>query len=310
MAALRSTALSQTLVRDMGGLSPSEPLLHLPTCPSMNIMLWNYRGAGNKTFRRNFKEITRTHRPEVVVLFETKVLFNSMGLFFNNLGYTASTIVDLVGRVGGIWLLWNPTHVSVSAHVANHQVIQATVKRQDYEDWVLGVVYASPNIRLRHNLWQDLEDTASSMTKPWLIAGDFNDISSHHESRSFTQTTQQNRSHRFLDQINRCGLMDLGCSGPKFTWTNNRKGLSNTIERLDRALCNAEWNTLFLESTIRNLPWTYSDHSPLIIYTEGLSKLSPCNRPFRFEATWLSHPQYREVLTPFHLKRTTGSLRS
>ncbi|KAI8027305.1 hypothetical protein LOK49_LG02G02848 [Camellia lanceoleosa] len=113
MATTRSTALSQTLVRNMGGLSPSEPLPHLPTCPSMNIMLWNCRGAGNKTFRRNFKEITRTHRPEVVALFETKVLFSSMGLFFNNLGYTASTIVDPVGRVGGIWLLWNPTHVSL-----------------------------------------------------------------------------------------------------------------------------------------------------------------------------------------------------
>ncbi|KAI8000679.1 hypothetical protein LOK49_LG09G00344 [Camellia lanceoleosa] len=87
MAALRSTALSQTLVRNMGGLSPSEPLPHLPTCPSMNIMLWNCRGASNKTFRRNFREITRTHRPEVVALFETKVLFSSMGLFFNNLGY-------------------------------------------------------------------------------------------------------------------------------------------------------------------------------------------------------------------------------
>ncbi|KAI8006782.1 hypothetical protein LOK49_LG07G02097 [Camellia lanceoleosa] len=100
-------------------LSPSEPLLDFPNRFSMNIMLWNCRGAGNKIFHRNFKEIIRTHRPDVVALFETKVLFSSMGLFFNNLGYTASTVVDPVGRVGGIWLIWNPTQVSVNAFVTN-----------------------------------------------------------------------------------------------------------------------------------------------------------------------------------------------
>ncbi|XP_028101054.1 uncharacterized protein LOC114300374 [Camellia sinensis] len=262
----------------------------------MNVIVWNCRGADNKIFRRNFREIIRTHRPDVVALFETKVLFNSIGLFFNDLGYTASTIVDPVGCVGGIWFLWNPIQVLVSAHIANHQVIQAMVQRKNYEDWVLGVVYASPNIRLRQNLWHELEDTASSMTKPWLLTGDFNEISSNHERRSFTPSNQQTRSRRFLDQINLCGLMDLGCTRPKLTWINNRKGLSNTIERLDRALCNAEWCTLFPDGTVQNLRRTYSDHSPLIAYTEGISKLSPCNRPFRFEAAWLSHPQYRDVI--------------
>ncbi|KAI7983037.1 hypothetical protein LOK49_LG15G00583 [Camellia lanceoleosa] len=128
-------------------------------------------------------------------------MFSSMGLFFNNLGYTASTTVDPVGRVGGIWLLWIPTQVSVSAFVANQQVIQATVKRKDYEDWVLAAVYASPNIRLRQTLWEDLEDTAYSMTKPWLIAGDFTEISEQNERRSFIQNLQHSRSRKFTDNI-------------------------------------------------------------------------------------------------------------
>ncbi|KAI7997086.1 hypothetical protein LOK49_LG10G01813 [Camellia lanceoleosa] len=232
-------------------------------------MLWNCREAGNKIFCRNFKEIIRTHRLDVVALFETKVLFSSMGLFFNNLGYTASTVVDPVGRVGGIWLIWNPTQVSVNVIVANQQVIQATIQRKDYEDWVLAAVYASPNLILRQALWEDLEDTTKSMSKPWLIAGDFNEIGGQHERRSFSQSTHQNRSRNFNESINKCGLMDLGCIGPKFTWTNNRKGMANTMERLDRALCNEDWRTMYPQGIIRNLPRTYSDHSPLIIYTEG-----------------------------------------
>ncbi|KAL7235153.1 hypothetical protein ACSBR1_018615 [Camellia fascicularis] len=119
MVALRPSILSKSIVRGILGLSPSEPLPDFPNRSSMNIMLWNCRGAGNKIFRRNFKEIIKTHKLDVVALFETKVMFSSMGLFFNNLGYTASTIVDPVGRVGGIWLIWNPTQVSVNAFVAN-----------------------------------------------------------------------------------------------------------------------------------------------------------------------------------------------
>ncbi|XP_028117861.1 uncharacterized protein LOC114315447 [Camellia sinensis] len=61
------------------------------------------------------------------------------------------------------------------------------------------------------------------------------------------------------------------------------------MERLDRALCNTEWRTMFSEATVRVLPRTYSDHSPLIVYTQCMHNLNPLNRPFRFEAAWMTH---------------------
>ncbi|XP_028067839.1 uncharacterized protein LOC114270505 [Camellia sinensis] len=331
MAALRPLELSKKIVRNFIGLANTDPLPHLPNRSSMTVMLWNCRGTGNKIFRKNFRELVRVHRPNVVALFETKVPFSSMGLFFNHLGFTASTFVDPVRQVGGIWLICDPTQVSVSAHIANSQVIQATVKRENYEEWVLAVVYASlnpvrrqnlwndlescwtsrrenyeewvlavvyasPNPGRRQNLWNDLEDFSNSMFNPWLVAGDFNNVMGQNEMRSFTQNNQHNRCRKFLDNINHCGLMNLGCTGPKFTWSNNRQGLANTMERLDRALCNAEWRIIFLEGAVQNLPRTYSDHSPLMVYTEGITKLSPINRPFHFEAAWLSHPSYKDIV--------------
>ncbi|XP_028103837.1 uncharacterized protein LOC114302922 [Camellia sinensis] len=269
MEALRPSELSKKIVRNFIGLANIDPLPHFPNRSSMNVMLWNCRGASNNILRRNFRELIRVHHPIVVAFFETKVLFSSMGLFFNHLGFTTSTIVDPVGRVGGIWLIWDPTQVSISAHIANSQVIQATMKREDYEEWVLAAVYASSSIGMRQNLWNDLENSANSMVDPWLIVGGFNDVMGQNQRRSFTQNNQSNRCKRFLENINRYGLMDLGCTGPKFTWSNNRQGLANTMERLDRALCNAEWRTTFPEGAVRNLPRTYSDHSHLMIYTEG-----------------------------------------
>ncbi|KAL7200213.1 hypothetical protein ACSBR1_032183 [Camellia fascicularis] len=222
--------------------------------------------------------------------------FLVLWVFFNQLGYTTSTIVDPVGRVGGIWLIWDPTQVSVSAHIANSQLIQAIVKRENFEEWVLAAVYASPNPNIRQNLWNDLENISSSMIRPWLIAGDFNDIMGQTERRSYSQNNQNYRCKKFSDNVNHCGLMDIGCSGPKFTWSNNRQGMANTMERLDRALCNAEWRTAFPKGAARNIPRTYSDHSPIMVHTEGITKLSPVNRPFHFEAAWLSHRTYKDIV--------------
>lgn len=88
----------------------------------------------------------------MIILMETKVTLSSMGMFFNNLGFTASSSVDLNGRAGGIWLLWEPSQVSVNVFEANNQVIHATIYRVDYEEWVLSAVYASPNPRNRDAL--------------------------------------------------------------------------------------------------------------------------------------------------------------
>ncbi|GMP46357.1 hypothetical protein CsSME_00014559 [Camellia sinensis var. sinensis] len=62
--------------------------------------------------------------------------------------------------------------------------------------------------------------------------------------------------------------MDLGCARPWLTWSNNRKGWANTMVRLDRALCNIEWRTTFPDGAVKNLPCTYLDHSPMMVFTQ------------------------------------------
>ncbi|KAI8024618.1 hypothetical protein LOK49_LG02G01312 [Camellia lanceoleosa] len=101
------------------------------------------------------------------------------------LGFTASTHIDLVGRSGGIWMLWNPFQANVRLSEANSQIITATVSRQNYPDWLLSAVYASPNARKREELWQTLEQS-NEENDPWLVVGDFNDYSSQVERRNFS----------------------------------------------------------------------------------------------------------------------------
>lgn len=53
---------------------------------SFNLLIWNCRGAGIDNFKRNFKDLIRSHNPEIVGLLETKVSFRTMGTIFKTFG--------------------------------------------------------------------------------------------------------------------------------------------------------------------------------------------------------------------------------
>jgi hypothetical protein len=49
----------------------------------------------------------------------------------------------------------------------------------------------------------------------------------------------------FQQALDESGLADLGFSRPRFTWCNGRSGGHHTRERLDRAVANGSWSSLF-----------------------------------------------------------------
>lgn len=80
------------------------------------------------------------------------------------------------------------------------------------------------------------------------------------------------------------GLVDLGSSGPLFTWCNGCNGRHHIRERLDKGLANGDWASLFLRALIRNLPRHNSDHAPIFLELDGALGTGP--KPFRFESCW------------------------
>ena len=150
----------------------SVRLPNIPYCVSMKLFFWNCRGAGNDNFRNSMKELYREHKPDIVVIFETKVKFESLGIFFNQFGLTGSIIVGPNGRIGGIWMLWNPVTINLKPFHISNQCIHAMVTKNNFEEWLLTAVYASPNHYLRDKLWSNLAVVADFYNLPWLVAGD------------------------------------------------------------------------------------------------------------------------------------------
>lgn len=259
-----------------------------------NILIWNCRGAGNDRFERNFSDLMSVQKPQVVDLLETKVSLDAIGLFFKTFGLTTTIHVDPMGKIGGIWVLWDPTKVSVNTTHVNSQAIHVKVKKDGHVEWMFSAVYASPNPRIRE---LHMEEVPENLEQPWLVAGDFSDTASRDESKTTAPDTSSSQRRKFADKINKCNLFDMGFNGPKFTWSNGRQGLANVQKRLDRALCNEEWRALFPEGTIQTLPRTYSDHSPTLIHILGKKSVNKPNRPFRFKAAWILDPSFEGVVS-------------
>lgn len=67
-------------------------------------------------------------------------------------------------------------------------------------------------------------------------------------------------------------------------------------KRLDRVFCCARTRLKWQDALVSHLPFLSSDHSPLYIQLCPDISRDPTRRPFRFEAAWLSHPGFKELL--------------
>lgn len=88
-------------------------------------------------------------------------------------------------------------------------------------------------------------------------------------------------------------MIDIGFNGPKYTWTNNRNGLNNIKERIDRGVANTHWLNLFPNATIKHLPICSSDHSPIVLDTLGRNYQK---RSFKLEEFWTRDPTSQMIV--------------
>ncbi|XP_074271496.1 uncharacterized protein LOC141595430 [Silene latifolia] len=126
-----------------------------------------------------------------------------------------------------------------------------------------GAVYASPNPTNRRELWAELENFARHNNTLWLLVGDFNEIP---------------------------------FNGAAHTWARGNSVKTRQSVKLDRALCNSEWGTIFEEAMVHHLPAIQSDHCPIQISSNGFAPINTVRRPFRFQSCWLTHENFQELL--------------
>ena len=194
------------------------------------------------TFRNHAYELHYRHHPQVLIIVEPRIVEEGAQAVINTLPYTHSWHVEPIGFFDSIWLLWNESpSFQVDILTYNEYSIHALVNVSSPSlSFLLTAVYASFNFNKCKIFWDYLQNLANVVSLPWVLLGDLNDMISDDEKMRGLPLNI-NRISTFRNCMNKCGLMDLGFQGPRFTWTNKSSVWKYNIkERLDRQLGNAK----------------------------------------------------------------------
>lgn len=149
-----------------------------------------------------------------------------------------------------------------------------------HNSWLLNLVYC-PAQNLKNNLfWDKLNTITEAYPSPMLVIRDFNSVLNQFENIGDKPVANPSTPTGLQLYMDNQGLIDLGFSGPKFSWSNNRHGSHNNMKRLDRGIMNLQQNNLFPNASIKYLTRSASDHSPMVLDTNN-SHNSP--KSFKFE---------------------------
>lgn len=141
----------------------------------MILLGWNCRGLGQPRTVRVLKEMSKSHKPDILFLSETLVEGNKIELLASKLGFSNFFSVDRHGRGEGLAIFWRRNVVcSVFDSSQNH--IDIHVKEPNNGVWRLTCFYGFPEREMRQASWDFLRLLASRSQLPWCIFRDFNDL--------------------------------------------------------------------------------------------------------------------------------------
>ncbi|XP_061341737.1 uncharacterized protein LOC133288056 [Gastrolobium bilobum] len=219
---------------------------------------------------------------KVLVLTEVRISGMVAVRKIKQIGFSDHLKQDANGFSGGIWVIWNKNEAELSLLATHKQFIHVKIKWAVNKMVELATfVYGSPRRAGRRLLWEELNNISLSVNKLWIVLGDFNAVSQHHEKKGGNDACQGSM-REFNDCLASCDLSDIGFKGSSFTWKRGR-----LLERLDRVVSNTDWVGSCPQRFILHLPFLCSDHRPLLLWEGKRHSQGRANRTFKFLASWL-----------------------
>lgn len=136
----------------------------------------------------------------------------------------------------------------------------------------------------------------SSIYEPIVFGGDLNIITDISERKGGSGRLSK-ECLLFRQWLEDNQLVDLGFIGSQFTWRRGTEAENHVSKRLDRVCMSPLGREQWPEASVKHLPRLSSDHNPLLVSFDGFWKGDPKRRPFRFQSTWMTHPEFRDLLS-------------
>ncbi|KAL8462964.1 hypothetical protein ACS0TY_033828 [Phlomoides rotata] len=180
---------------------------------TLQLMIWNARGIGQRATQDVLKSQIHEHRVSIVVILEPMVTsnfdFHRRNLGFNrgvwNSANTIWVFVQFGFHLDVLFDFVQLLHIRLTAAVLPEPVF-------------LSFVYAKFSRQERVQLWDELREIVVSVEGcPWMVGGDFN-IFLHLDERTGSDVDRTSEMVDFAEAVADCELVDAGCVGSPFTW--------------------------------------------------------------------------------------------
>ncbi|KAK4282627.1 hypothetical protein QN277_013982 [Acacia crassicarpa] len=261
----------------------------------MSMVFWNCRGVAKSKLGRTLKMMVQKHNVSLVALMETRTHGTHSSKLMRKINFDKVIIEEASGFSGGIWVMWDSKRIKVDVINQANQYIHMRIVIEGTRTFLCTAVYANPQEAIRHEMWEEMEMISQSITKPWIMAGDFNDIRCA-SKKIGGSPPDLSKCQRFQAFFDRCRVEEVISTGAKFTWQGPKwNHLDRVFKTLDRICANVQWRLNFENATTQVLPRILSDHSPLLLSARNQAQ-GWSDRPFRFMATWLDHPGFGKLM--------------
>lgn len=108
----------------------------------MDILYWNAIGAHCTKFRYTIMELIHVHRVHILFVCELRIVGAKALDVVKLLGFSCFEVVDPIGFIGGLWLLWNDSKVRVEVIGTINQTISASIAWPGQNLWLFIAIYA------------------------------------------------------------------------------------------------------------------------------------------------------------------------
>ena len=253
---------------------------------AMSCLAWNCHGLGNPCAEEELEIIIQAQAPLIVFLSKTWADKNRLEEIRCKIKYAGLFTVPSVDRGGGLALLWK-SDIVVWVDSFSKKHIDAVVNGGSLEAWRFTGFYGELDVNHREEAWNMLRLLQSKPHLPWCCMGDFNELL-HTEEKKGGRLRPNAQMQAFREALDFCGFIDLGFTGPEFTW-HGRRHEYTIWERLDRGVANYDWMSKFPAATVRHLHCYSFDHRPICLLLNPNNEAQRWNKkPFRFEEMWLA----------------------
>ncbi|KAA3475297.1 reverse transcriptase [Gossypium australe] len=162
----------------------NDPLITLEEQPNaVKILSWNVRGLGRSRTVKRLKNKLRAINPRILFFMETKLSSKWMEAVRLKCGFENVIDIGALGSKGGLSLGWKGNSLIRLKSFSSFHINVEVCDNECDAFWRLMGFYGNPDERSRVESWELLRRLNHDQTTPWVVLGDFNEITNSFEKK-------------------------------------------------------------------------------------------------------------------------------